>query len=152
GPLSVEPASVAMAIAPAASPAWTCSALMPAPRAPVGTTTETPFVCIESFMVALSSVGRWHRSSLDNMDVKIDEFSSIRYPACMPIEYWTAKQAADFLGVSLGTLYAYVSRKGIRSAPVPGTREHRYLRTDIEGMRDRKGRRSLVTGGVATES
>jgi citrate synthase len=58
----------------------------------------------------------------------------------MPLEYWTAGQSADFLGVSLNTLYAYISRKGIRSVPVAGSREHRYLRADIEGIRERRKR------------
>ncbi len=70
----------------------------------------------------------------------------------MPIEYWTAKQSADFLGVSLGTLYAYVSRKGVRSAPMPGSREHRYLRADIEGIRKRKRSSKIVERKLAPES
>jgi citrate synthase len=67
------------------------------------------------------------------------------------IEYWTARQAADFLGVSLPTLYAYVSRKGIRSAPVPGTRSHRYPRSEIERIRAPRNR-GVAAGGAATES
>lgn len=70
----------------------------------------------------------------------------------MAIEYWTAKQASDFLGVSLATLYAYVSRKGIRSASVPRSREHRYLRSDIEGLRDRKARQVSVPGELTSVS
>jgi citrate synthase len=70
----------------------------------------------------------------------------------MPLEYWTAKQSADFMGVSLPTLYAYVSRKGVRSAPMPGSREHRYLRADIEGIRKRKRPSKTVERDVAQES
>jgi citrate synthase len=47
-------------------------------------------------------------------------------------EYVTAREAATILGVSLSTLYVYVGRKGLRSRPVPGTRERRYSRADLE--------------------
>jgi citrate synthase len=46
--------------------------------------------------------------------------------------YVSAEAAAEMLCVSLPTLYAYVSRKKIRSQPVPGTRRNRYWRADIE--------------------
>ncbi len=46
--------------------------------------------------------------------------------------YVSAEAAAEMLSVSLPTLYAYVSRKKIRSQPVPGTRRSRYWRADIE--------------------
>jgi citrate synthase len=51
----------------------------------------------------------------------------------MPDElYVSAEAAAEMLGVNLPTLYAYVSRKKIRSQPVPGSRRNRYWRADIE--------------------
>ncbi len=51
----------------------------------------------------------------------------------MPDElYVSAEAAAEILGVNLPTLYAYVSRKKIRSQSVPGTRRNRYWRADIE--------------------
>jgi len=51
----------------------------------------------------------------------------------------TAKQAADALGVTLATLYAYKSRGQLQSEPAPGRpREHRYYREDIERLRERK--------------
>jgi citrate synthase len=46
--------------------------------------------------------------------------------------YVSAEAAAEMLGVNLPTLYAYVSRKKIRSQSVPGTRRNRYWRADIE--------------------
>ena len=46
--------------------------------------------------------------------------------------YVSAEAAAEILGVNLPTLYAYVSRKKIRSQSVPGTRRNRYWRADIE--------------------
>jgi len=46
--------------------------------------------------------------------------------------YVSAEAAAEMLSISLPTLYAYVSRKKIRSQPVPGTRRNRYWRADIE--------------------
>jgi citrate synthase len=56
--------------------------------------------------------------------------------------YLTAAQAADALGVTRATLYAYASRGQLRSERVPGrTRERRYLRQDIERLRDRKEER-----------
>jgi citrate synthase len=53
-------------------------------------------------------------------------------------DYLSAEQAAKALNVSLQTLYAYVSRKGVRSVPIPGTRRRRYWKSDIERLRDRK--------------
>lgn len=53
----------------------------------------------------------------------------------------TAEEAARLLGVNLATVYAYVSRKGLRSAPVPGSRQRRYWRADIERLRNRQARR-----------
>jgi citrate synthase len=49
--------------------------------------------------------------------------------------YLEANEAARVLGVSVSTLYSYVSRKGIRSFPSEGTRRRRYWRADIEGIR-----------------
>lgn len=58
----------------------------------------------------------------------------------MEDDYISADEAATFLGVSRATIYAYVSRKGIRSHSVPGTRQHRYRRVDVEQIKAR-GRR-----------
>jgi citrate synthase len=45
--------------------------------------------------------------------------------------YLTAEQAADALGVTRATLYAYTSRGQVRSEPVAGRpRERRYARDD----------------------
>jgi citrate synthase len=49
--------------------------------------------------------------------------------------YLSAKEAASELGISVTTLYAYVSRKGIRSIQVEGTRSRRYFRSDIERLK-----------------
>lgn len=52
--------------------------------------------------------------------------------------YLTAQQAADALGVTRATLYAYASRGQLQSEPVPGRpRERRYSREDIEQLRER---------------
>jgi citrate synthase len=54
-------------------------------------------------------------------------------------QYLTAKQAADALGVTLATLYAYRSRGQLHSEPVPGRpRESRYDREEIERHRERQ--------------
>jgi citrate synthase len=56
--------------------------------------------------------------------------------------YLTAHQAADGLGVTKATLYAYTSRGQLRSEPVPGQpRERRYYREDVERLRERKDTR-----------
>src|SRR5579871_4925794 len=55
--------------------------------------------------------------------------------------YLTAQQAAGILGVSRATLYAYTSRGQVRSEPVPGRREHRYFREDIDRWRERRDAR-----------
>ena len=53
--------------------------------------------------------------------------------------YLTAKEAADALGVTKATLYAYTSRGQLRSQPAPGQpRERRYYRGDIERLQERK--------------
>lgn len=54
--------------------------------------------------------------------------------------YITAEEAAEILGVRRSTIYAYVSRKGVRSQQVPGTRQHRYWRPDVEALRARAAR------------
>src|SRR5215831_13246758 len=57
----------------------------------------------------------------------------------MSARYLTAQEAADSLGVSRTTLYAYTSRGQLRSEPSPeGTREHRYFREDIDRLLERK--------------
>jgi len=50
----------------------------------------------------------------------------------------TAGEAADALGISRATLYAYVSRGMIRSEPSAGGRIRRYPREDVERLLRRK--------------
>src|SRR6266851_2778486 len=76
--------------------------------------------------------------------------------------YLTAQQAADALGVTAATLYAYTSRGQLRSEPIPGRpRERRYYQEDIERLRERKearrdpakaAARGLHWGGPVLES
>jgi citrate synthase len=57
--------------------------------------------------------------------------------------YLTASEAAAVLGVSLPTLYSYVSRGMLRSEPVAGhPRVKRYLREDVARLVERKEIRS----------
>jgi citrate synthase len=56
--------------------------------------------------------------------------------------YFTAAEAAETLGITVQTLYVYVGRKGIRSQGVPGTKQRRYWRPDIERLR--KSARSVA--------
>lgn len=52
--------------------------------------------------------------------------------------YLSAKQAAAELGVSLATLYAYVSRDLIRSEPMPDSRAKRYRAEDVRKLKERR--------------
>lgn len=57
-------------------------------------------------------------------------------------QYFTAREAAAALGISLPTLYAYTSRGQLRSEPVPGRpRERRYFRQEIDQLHERKATR-----------
>jgi citrate synthase len=70
----------------------------------------------------------------------------------MEDEYISAQEAADLLGVSLPTIYAYVSRKRVRSQQLPGSKSHRYWRPDIERLRKRERRPPAVAGELRQES
>lgn len=52
--------------------------------------------------------------------------------------YLSAKEAATELGISVSTLYAYVSRKNIRSVQVDGSRKRLYFRSDVERLKSTK--------------
>src|SRR5262245_17728430 len=54
-----------------------------------------------------------------------------------PAEELGAGEAARLLGVKLPTLYAYVSRGLLRSLPARSGRARRYLRSDVEALRER---------------
>ena len=63
--------------------------------------------------------------------------------------YLSARQAADELGVSLPTLYAYVSRGMVRSEAAEGKRRNRrYRAEDVRRLRERKERRRHPEGVV----
>jgi citrate synthase len=74
----------------------------------------------------------------------------------------TAGQAAETLGITPATLYAYVSRGQLRSEPIPGRpKERRYYREDLERLLERKearrdpskaAARGLHWGGPVLES
>ena len=76
--------------------------------------------------------------------------------------YLTATQAADVLGITRATLYAYASRGQLRSEPIPGRpKERRYYREDLERLQERKearrdpakvAARGLHWGGPVLES
>ncbi len=52
----------------------------------------------------------------------------------MDDDWMTAEQAAHALGVTRSTLYAYVSRGLVRSAPASGTQHSRYRRGEVERL------------------
>ena len=56
-------------------------------------------------------------------------------------DYLTADEAAAYLGVSRATLYAYVSRGLVVSEPTRDSRSHRYPRSALDELRDRRERR-----------
>src|SRR6266481_4072660 len=66
--------------------------------------------------------------------------------------YLSAEQAAKALNVSLQTLYAYVSRKGVRSLPIPGTRKRRYWKSDIDRLLNKKLPAPITPGPLKHES
>jgi citrate synthase len=66
--------------------------------------------------------------------------------------YLSAEKAAKALDVSLQTLYAYVSRKGVRSLPIPGSRKRRYWKSDIERLRNKKQPIAAPLGPLKRES
>lgn len=53
---------------------------------------------------------------------------------------WTAERAARHLGVKVATLYTYVSRGWIRSAPGPNGRSRMYERESVERFQERRTR------------
>lgn len=55
--------------------------------------------------------------------------------------YMTAEEAAAELGVTVNTLYSYVSRKRLRTRQVPGTRQRIYWRADIARAKAGLGKR-----------
>ena len=56
--------------------------------------------------------------------------------------YLTAQEAAEALGISMPTLYAYVSRGLIRSEPLDqGKRTKRYRAEDVQKLKNRKEQR-----------
>ena len=63
------------------------------------------------------------------------------------VRYLTARQAADELGISLPTLYAYVSRGLIRSEAAGGSRRNRRYHTeDVRDLKERRERRRHPEG------
>ncbi|NTX39995.1 helix-turn-helix domain-containing protein [Myxococcus sp. CA033] len=57
-------------------------------------------------------------------------------------ELVTAVEAAALLGVKRATLYTYVSRGLVRCVPEPGTKENRYVRSDLERLKTRHDARA----------
>lgn len=53
--------------------------------------------------------------------------------------YITATEAAEILGISRATLYAYVSRRGIRTKREAGARGSLYWKSDVLKAKDQRG-------------
>jgi citrate synthase len=67
----------------------------------------------------------------------------------MEERYLSARRAAEELGVSVATLYAYVSRGMVRSEAVEGKRRNRrYRAEDVRRLKERKQRRRDPEGVV----
>ncbi len=58
----------------------------------------------------------------------------------------SAQEVAEELGISLSSVYSYVSRGLLRSEPVTGSRERRYLTEDVVRMKNRGRRRDTAPG------
>lgn len=50
------------------------------------------------------------------------------------VDWLSARDAAALLGVSVATLYSYVSRDRLHPRPVPGTRAKRYRRDEVQRL------------------
>lgn len=74
-----------------------------------------------------------------NMDVDMDADNKL---------FITAREAAEELGVTLNTLYSYVSRKGLRTRQIPGTRNRLYWRADIEKAKGGLSKRAALPAHV----
>ena len=66
--------------------------------------------------------------------------------------FLTAQEAAALLGVSKNTLYVYVGRKGLRSQPVPGSRERQYWKADILRLKHGEAAAARSPGELRRES
>jgi len=66
----------------------------------------------------------------------------------MEERYLSARRAAEELGISVATLYAYVSRGMVRSEAVGGRRNRRYRAEDVRRLKERKQRRRDPDGVV----
>jgi len=67
----------------------------------------------------------------------------------LPTRYLSAREAADRLGISVATLYAYVSRGLLRSEAVDdGSRARRYYAEDVDALRSRKEMRRDPESGA----
>ncbi|MGH8447348.1 MAG: citrate/2-methylcitrate synthase, partial [Solimonas sp.] len=64
-------------------------------------------------------------------------------------DYLSARVAADRLGVSIATLYAYVSRGHVHSRPGPEPRSRLYLAQDIERLIERRQAGRSAAQGAA---
>lgn len=80
--------------------------------------------------------------------------NGIPAPSAQPadLEYLSAREAARSLGVSVQTLYVYVSRKGIRSQAIPGSRQRRYWKADIDRVARRDRAVAPIGGQIREES
>jgi len=90
---------------------------------------------------------------LIDIDSRVDIIARRRLEAIPDRYYMSAVQAAGMLGISLPTLYSYVSRGMLRSEAVAGRpRTRRYLREDVRRLREQKeGRRDpakAAAGGL----
>lgn len=69
-------------------------------------------------------------------------------PTGPAVQWLSAEQAAERLGIRPQTLYSYVSRGLLTSHPVPGVRASRYDRAEVELLADRSRARGPRRTGV----
>jgi len=68
--------------------------------------------------------------------INVDRWINIRAMK-RPQDALTSREAAEFLGIKLQTLYAYASRGLVKGAPGADGRGRRYTRADLDGLRAR---------------
>ncbi|MDX1582041.1 MAG: citrate/2-methylcitrate synthase [Thermoanaerobaculia bacterium] len=61
----------------------------------------------------------------------------------------SASEVSEELGISVSSVYSYVSRGLLRSEPIPGSRERRYLSEDVARLKRRGRRRDTAPGTPA---
>ncbi len=88
--------------------------------------------------MCLSSMCNERSPAAGNRSSDPQRFSARASGAASEDLYLSAQEAASALGVSVATLYCYVSRGYVRTYKTPGQRASRYWRSDIDQIKQRR--------------